>query len=276
VAFYIHQVDAFTCSPFRGNPAGVCILTSAMSERWMQAIAREMNQSETAFLSQRKDGSYDLRWFTPSIEVDLCGHATLASAHVLWTRQLLGAKDVARFHTRSGLLTASRVDDAIELDFPITPAHSQDPPLNLLPALGINSAVAVGRTKFDFLVEVASESIVRDLSPNMPALKSIDCRGVIVTARSQSDECDFVSRFFAPRAGIDEDPVTGSAHCALGQWWIKRFGKTELRARQLSQRGGELRVRLVNDRAILIGQAVHVWTVAVPSHIEQIAEADLP
>ena len=233
------QIDAFTSEPFRGNPAAVCLLDREREERWMQDVAAEMNLSETAFLLPRDDG-YSLRWFTPAAEVDLCGHATLASAHALWEEGVLPAGERARFHTRSGLLTADRDGDWIELDFPATPEEPTEAPFELLDALGIEHPVHVGRSRFDYLVEVASEETVRGLQPDQGRLRRLTVRGVMVTSRSSSAGVDFVSRFFAPGVGVDEDPVTGSAHCCLTPYWASRLGKTEMTAYQASQRGGTL------------------------------------
>ena len=253
---HIYQVDAFTRTPFAGNPAAVCMLPEPASERWMQDVAGEMNLSETAFLVGSGDG-YRLRWFTPTVEVDLCGHATLASAHVLWETDEARPEETIRFHTRSGLLAAKRDGDWIELDFPATPVRPCDPPPTLLDALGASPAF-VGKSRFDYLVELSTEAEVRAVVPDLGALGRLDARGVIVTSRSDSLECDFVSRFFAPAAGVDEDPVTGSTHCALGPYWQSRLGKAELTARQVSARGGELRVRVDGDHVRIAGQAVTV------------------
>jgi PhzF family phenazine biosynthesis protein len=252
----ITQVDAFTDQPFRGNPAAVCILPAPRDETWMQNVAREMNLSETAFLLRQEDG-FSLRWFTPAVEVDLCGHATLASAHVLWEEKHLAADEPARFHTRSGLLTATRQRDWIELDFPAKPEAPTDAPPDLLRALGA-SPVYVGKNQFDYLVELASEAEVRDLAPDFTLLRTLQVRGVMVTSRAADEAYDFVSRFFAPGAGIDEDPVTGSAHCCLGPFWSRRLNKTALLGYQASSRGGVVRVRLAGDRVMLGGQAVTV------------------
>jgi PhzF family phenazine biosynthesis protein len=252
----IWQVDAFTAQPFAGNPAAVCSLPAAKEASWMQRIAREMNVAETAFLQRRADG-FDLRWFTPAVEVDLCGHATLASAHVLWETGQLAVTEVARFHTRSGLLTATRRGEWIDLDFPLTPVAAIDTPPVLGEALGV-SPLYVGRSQFDVLVQVESESIVRDLQPDFRLLAGVDARGVIVTSRAAASDHDFVSRFFAPQSGIDEDPVTGSAHCALAAFWRSELGKDSFVARQISPRGGELHVQIVGDRVHLGGQAVTV------------------
>ena len=250
----IHQVDAFTDTPFRGNPAAVMILPAARDETWMQNVALEMNLSETAFLVKHDDG-YDLRWFTPTVEVDLCGHATLASAHVLWEAGHLGADDEVRFHTKSGVLTARRDGDWIELNFPSCPDQPVAAPAGLADALGA-SLKYTGANGLDTIVEVESEAVVRGLNPDFGALKLYGVRGVIVTSRADTAPYDFVSRFFAPGAGIDEDPVTGSAHCCLGPFWSKRLGKTEFLAYQASARCGTVRVRLDGDRVRLGGQAV--------------------
>ena len=253
----ITQVDAFTNRPFAGNPAAVCILPKVADPAWMQNVAREMNLAETAFLVPQRDG-YDLRWFTPVVEVDLCGHATLASAHVLWEDGQLKPDTQARFHTKSGLLTADKRDSWIELDFPATPPTVAPPPSGLIEALGAKPTF-VGRSRFDYLVELDSETTVRKLSPNLSALGEVKARGVIVTSRADAkSKYHFVSRFFAPQSGVPEDPVTGSAHCALTPYWSAKLGKKELVAYQASARGGELRLRLDGDRVRLGGQAVTV------------------
>jgi PhzF family phenazine biosynthesis protein len=250
------QVDAFTDRPFAGNPAGVCILPEAKSEKWMRDVAQEMNLAETAFLVKQDDG-YNLRWFTPAVEVDLCGHATLASAHILWEAGQLPAKKEARFHTKSGLLTAKQNGKLIEMNFPATPAAPVDAPPGLLRALGVEAKYA-GKSRFDYLIEVESEDMVRGLNPDIGRVKQLPVRGVIVTAKARFDGFDFVSRFFAPAAGVDEDPVTGSAHCTLGPFWAERLGKKELTGYQASARGGIVRVRMDGDRVHLGGQAVTV------------------
>lgn len=250
------QVDAFTDRPFSGNPAAVCLLPSPADPVWMQDVAREMNLAETAFLIRRPDG-FDLRWFTPTTEVDLCGHATLASAHVLWEDGALKPSEVARFHTRSGILTASREPDLIWLDFPATPCAPDDGPADLRRGLGTD-VLHISRTCFDYLVELPSEAAVRALAPDLGVLARLPGRGVIVTARSESDSYDFVSRFFAPGAGVPEDPVTGSAHCGLGPYWSERLGKRRLVGYQASARGGRVIVDLQGDRVRLGGQAVTV------------------
>jgi PhzF family phenazine biosynthesis protein len=252
----IVQVDAFTDSPFAGNPAAVCVLRAPRSESWMHDVAREMNLSETAFLYPEGDG-YRLRWFTPAVESDLCGHATLASAHVLWEDGHLAPGKRAAFQTRSGLLTANRSGGWIALDFPANPAAPATAPPGLVAALDITPRW-VGRSKFDYLLELDSEDAVVRLQPDFGALGRVEARGVIVTSRATSPKYDFVSRFFAPRAGVLEDPVTGSAHCTLTPFWSTRLKKEEMTAYQASSRGGVVRVSLKGDRVVLAGQAVTV------------------
>lgn len=252
----IFTIDAFAEQPFQGNPAAVCFLPEARDDAFMQAVAREMNLSETAFLVARDDG-YSLRWFTPAVEIDLCGHATLASAHALWQSGRLPATETARFHTRSGELLANRRDDHIELDFPATAPAPCAAPNGLESALGAR-ACWLGKSRFDYLVELDSEAAVRDLDPDFAGLRRLGVRGVMVTARAQGQEFDFVSRYFAPGSGIDEDPVTGSAHCALAPFWSERLGKTRMTAYQASARGGVVGVRLAGERVYLTGRAVTI------------------
>ncbi len=252
----IYQVDAFADQPFQGNPAAVCILAKPGDPGWMQNVAKEMNLSETAFLFRQEDG-FSLRWFTPAVEVDLCGHATLASAHILWEIALLDREAPARFHTRSGLLTAGYKEGAIEMNFPAKPEESQSPPPGLVEALGVQ-AKYVGSNQMDFLVEVESEAVVRSIQPDWVLLKTLPNRAVAVTSRASTPGYDFVSRFFAPKVGVNEDPVTGSAHCMLGPYWSRKLGKRELAAYQASARGGALRLRMVGDRVYLEGRAVTV------------------
>jgi PhzF family phenazine biosynthesis protein len=252
----ITQVDAFTDKPFAGNPAAVCLLAAPREEDWMRNVAREMNLSETAFLVKQADG-YGLRWFTPTVEVALCGHATLASAHVLWEDGHLKASERARFHTLSGLLTADRRGEWIEMDFPALPETPVQAPTDLEEALG-TAWTHLGRNKFDYLVELDSEETVRSLKPDVTELKALAVRGLIATSKASMPGFDFVSRFFAPGSGIDEDPVTGSAHCCLGPYWSKRLNKTEFTAYQASARGGVVRVGVRGDRVKLGGQAVTV------------------
>jgi PhzF family phenazine biosynthesis protein len=257
VTIKIYQVDAFTEKPFSGNPAAVCLLTQAKESAWMQALGKEMNLSETAFLLKQEDG-YNLRWFTPAVEVDLCGHATLASAHILWETGILRREEQARFHTRSGLLTAVSKGGEIELNFPAKTEEAAPAPAGLLEALKVK-AEYIGKSKFDYLVRVDSEETVRGLNPDFAALKNIPVRGVIVTCKATSPGYDFISRFFAPAAGVNEDPVTGSAHCTLGPFWSRQLGKNDFLAYQASERGGTLRVRVAGDRVYLCGKAVTIF-----------------
>jgi len=255
----IVQVDAFTSRAFGGNPAGVCVLPAPRDAAWMQLVAREMNVAETAFLHPLDDG-FSLRWFTPTVEVDLCGHATLASAHTLWEGGRLGALETARFHTRSGLLTATRDGGWIELDFPATPDEPSEPPPGLVEGLGATPRY-VGKSRFDYLAELDDEAAVRKIAPDFSVLRGIAARGVIVTSRSATPGVDFVSRYFAPAYGIDEDPATGSTHCCLGPFWKRRLNQSSFAARQLSARGGELHVTVDGDggdRVRIRGQAVTV------------------
>jgi PhzF family phenazine biosynthesis protein len=248
-------VDAFTSRPFSGNPAGVCILDEDREKAWMQVVAREMAHAETAFLLLRPD-HVALRWFTPAVEVDLCGHATLASAHVLWETGRLPDDRPISFRTRSGVLTAARQGDWIDLDFPALVSTWADVPPGLDDALGVAPLVAA-KSRFDLLVELPSEAAVRELAPDLGLLARLPFRGVIVTAQAEKDdEYDFVSRFFAPQVGVPEDPVTGSAHCALAPFWGERLGLTEMIGYQASARGGIVRVEVKGDRVILGGQAV--------------------
>jgi PhzF family phenazine biosynthesis protein len=252
----IYQVDAFTDKPFRGNPAGVCVLPGPKEEAWMQDVAREMNLSETAFLLKQEDG-FRLRWFTPTVEVELCGHATLASAHILWETGRLSPDETARFHTLSGLLTAARRGDEVELDFPATPDEPAEAPTGLAETLGAPPK-NFRSSRFDHLVELESEDIVRGLRPDFTRLKALPVRGIMVTSRASTPGLDFVSRFFGPAVGVDEDPVTGSAHCCLGPYWAKRLNKTEMLAYQASARGGVVGVTIAGDRVRLRGKAVTV------------------
>jgi PhzF family phenazine biosynthesis protein len=249
-------VDAFADQPFTGNPAAVCLLNQPVDERWMQLVAREMNLSETAFLLPEGE-AFRLRWFTPTVEVELCGHATLASAHVLWESGRLRAADEARFETRSGLLTARHTGDQIVLDFPAVAARACEVPLGLMEAIGTPLGYA-GKNAFDYLVEVESEAVVRALQPDFERLAALLERGVMVTSRSADPAFDFVSRFFAPACGIREDPVTGSAHCCLGPHWSGRLGKVDLVGHQVSARGGVVRVQVRGDRVHLGGHAITV------------------
>ena len=254
------QIDAFAKRPYSGNPAAVCLLDDERDAQWMQAVAGEMNLSETAFVRPVRDG-FDLRWFTPTVEVDLCGHATLAAAHTLWSEGRVAEDAEIRFQTRSGVLMAARNGDLIELDFPATrpvPAGLDEAQIrNLGDLLGVVPG-EVGRSAFDLLVVVEPDSDVRAARPDFRRLAELDCRGVIVTSASEDGRFDFVSRFFAPGAGVDEDPVTGSAHCCLGPYWGERLGKSEMTAFQASSRGGVVRVRVSGERVFLGGHAVTV------------------
>lgn len=250
------QIDAFTDRPFAGNPAAVCLLAEARDAEWMQAVAAEMNLSETAFVRPVREG-FEIRWFTPVIEVDLCGHATLASAHALWSEKVVEAGHAIRFLSNSGALICTQRDKLIELDFPATPVTTAIPSDELCDALGIQS-VFQGKSKFDSLVLVESEQVLRSIRPDYEKLRALSARGVIVTSASGDPGFDFVSRFFAPNAGVDEDPVTGSAHCALGPFWSERLGKTEMTAFQASARGGVVRLRVAADRVFLAGHAVTI------------------
>ena len=247
-------VDAFTERPFAGNPAVVCPLPAWRDDAWLQLVAREMNQSETAFVVENGDG-FDLRWFTPKVEVDLCGHATLASAFALWQAGMATRGTPIRFSTRSGILTATPRSEEIELDFPLKPEQPASAPVGLAEAVGIEP-VYVGRNQFDYLVEVQSADDLRRLTPDFSRLGAVECRGTIVTARSDDPRYDFLSRFFAPAAGILEDPVTGSAHCCLADFWGRRLGKTSLVGYQASPRGGVVRVTVRGNRVLLGGRAV--------------------
>ncbi|HEX6203978.1 MAG TPA: PhzF family phenazine biosynthesis protein [Thermoanaerobaculia bacterium] len=259
----VHQIDAFTDRPFAGNPAAVCRLEAPRDQVWMQAVAAEMNLSETAFLVRRGEGEgggHDLRWLTPTTEVDLCGHATLAAAHRLWETGELAADAEARFHTRSGVLTARRRPDGwIEMDFPALPPRAvESVPAGLAEALGVPFRW-LGANREDLLVLVADAATVRELAPDIGQVARLPVRGLIVTAAADPGaDHDFVSRFFAPAVGVPEDPVTGSAHCCLGPFWAERLGKEEVVGYQASARGGTVRVRTAGERVVLAGRAVTV------------------
>ncbi|MFC0862882.1 PhzF family phenazine biosynthesis protein [Sphaerimonospora cavernae] len=266
----IFTVDSFTDRPFRGNPAAVCLLDETVPDEWMQAVAAEMRHSETAFVPAPGDaeegGPLPLRWFTPAVEVDLCGHATLATAHVLYS---LGGSGRLEFSTRSGALsTEQTADGLIAMNFPATRATAVDAPEGLVEALGVKP-VWVGRSRFDLLVEVESAQAVQSAAPDFERLAAVDARGVIVTATADDadrdderdgERPDYVSRFFAPRVGVPEDPVTGSAHCVLSPYWSAKFGRDALVGAQLSERGGTIRTTLRGDRVELAGQAVTIWS----------------
>lgn len=252
----IYQVDAFATAAFAGNPAAVCLLENEASPEWMQQVAAEMNLSETAFIVPVETG-FQLRWFTPASEVDLCGHATLASAHVLWTEVGCAQDKKLEFSTRSGTLTATLGGGRIELDFPARPEREITAPEGLEAALGV-SAVYVGNSVDDVIVLLENEEQVRSVEPDFEALLATEARGVIVTARSSEPSVDFVSRFFGPAVGINEDPVTGSAHCCLAPFWQERLGKKQMIGYQASARGGTVEVEVVGDRVKLRGSAVTI------------------
>lgn len=252
----IYLVDAFADDPFRGNPAAVCYLMAPRPARWMQQVAAEMNQAETAFFSINDD-FVDLRWFTPLAEVDLCGHATLATAHVIWETELLSEKHPIRFETRSGKLIARKLGEWIELDFPSDPPKQQELPEELLAALGIPNPVFAGRAKDYYFIQLKDEAEVNSLDPDFRTLRKYSV-GIVVTAKSDSPNHDIMSRFFAPAVGIDEDPVTGSAHCVLGPYWEQKEGLKAFTAYQASPRGGTVRVDNQGPRVILKGKAVSV------------------
>ncbi|OGD17663.1 MAG: hypothetical protein A2V76_03475 [Candidatus Aminicenantes bacterium RBG_16_63_14] len=260
MAIPIFQVDAFTEEPFKGNPAGVCLLRGPAETAWMQNVAAEMNVAETAFPLAEGDG-FHLRWFTPKVEVKLCGHATLATAHILWENGVLAPEQEARFQTLSGLLTARRDGDLIELNFPARPPLPKPPEWAdaVVGALGIKP-VYIGMSAEDILFEAADEAAVRSVQPDFATLRSLPARGVIVTSRSSDKRFDFVSRFFAPAVGVDEDPVTGSSHTALVPYWAGRLGKKSFTAYQASARGGVLHLRLDGDRVRIAGRAVTIFT----------------
>lgn len=249
----IIQVDAFTSEKFKGNPAGVCLMEKPADEIWMQNIAMEMNLSETAFIYPVENG-YNLRWFTPLAEVDLCGHATLATAHVMFNDGLVSKDEIIRFQTKSGELKVRFENNLILLDFPALEVKETKLPTFIKEAINVESLFS-GLSRFDYFIEVASPEIVRELKPDFGKLKEADVRGVIVSAKD-GDEYDFISRFFAPGVGIDEDPVTGSAHCVLAPYWSHKLNKQEMTAYQASSRGGKLNLKVINDRVIIGGEAI--------------------
>ena len=253
------QVDAFTDRAFRGNPAAVCVLDAAKEKYWMQSVAREMNLSETAFLIEQEDG-YNLRWFTPTTEVPLCGHATLASAHALWTEGYVSSETAIHFHTLSGLLIAKFNNGWIELDFPANFSQPVDFPSQLADALNNIPFKKVLLNSLGYLIEVETADSIEQLQPNFSLLKSLPVANVTLTSLAEaSSEYDFISRFFAPGLGIDEDPVTGAAHCCLAPFWRDRLNRDKMLAYQASSRGGTVKINYAGgDRVILAGQAVTV------------------
>lgn len=257
----IQTVDAFTDKPFSGNPAGVCVMEEFLDEKLMQKIAFEMNLSETAFLEKRDDGSYNLRWFTPEAEVDLCGHATLASSHIIWETGKEDKSSTLQFHTRSGVLKANYKNGEIELNFPAIESDQADIPEGLTKALGVKP-VSNHKTQWYYIAELDSEETVRNVKPDFDMLESLDTWGTIITAKASTAGYDFVSRFFAPLKGVKEDPVTGSAHCALGPYWMKKIGKNSFKAYQASKRGGDIGVRVEEERIFLTGKGVTMFTIS--------------
>lgn len=253
----LYQVDAFTNEPFKGNPAGVVLLEKEADEQWMQNVAAEMNLSETAFIAPAEDG-FNLRWFTPVAQVDLCGHATLASAHILYETKMLSEDETARFHTKSGLLTVTKKADLLEMNFPSEPAQKIPPTPILVRALGF-APVYTGQNRMDLLIETNDPDMLLNLEPDFRELAHIPVRGLIVTCRSHNEQYDFISRFFAPRYGVNEDPVTGSAHCCLAPYWAKKLGKPSLIGYQASKRGGVVHVTDLGDRVLLAGHAVTIF-----------------
>ena len=251
-----YTVDSFTDKPFSGNPAAIFILEEDIPDELMQSIASEVNLSETSFVI-RKDDVFNLRWFTPTKEAGLCGHATLAAAHILWEVGVLDTKEEAVFETKSGILKARKNSDLIEMDFPIESPSEIDGPKELLKAIEYEP-IFIGKNRMDYLAVYENEEVIRKAIPNFEYLKKLDCRGLIISAKSSSDKYNFVSRFFAPNSGIDEDPVTGSAHCCLAPFWSKRLGKKELTGFQVSKRGGIVHTKLEDDKVVLSGKAVTV------------------
>ena len=258
----VHVITAFADHPAAGNPAAVCLTGGPADPAWMQSVARRMNLSETAFL-HRIDQDFSLRWFTPTTEVELCGHATLASAFVLWETGALPTAEPARFQTLSGELTCRRDGHWITMDFPASPVRPWSAPAGLAADLG-GPIVASFTTGMDHLVEVADETVLRRLRPDWAALARLGQRGVIATCRSADPRWDFVSRFFAPAIGVNEDPVTGSTHCALAPFWAARLGRTTLTGYQASARGGTVRVEVRGQRVVLGGKAVRLDRVVLP------------
>lgn len=260
----IWTVDAFTDEPFAGNPAAVVVLNRFPEEKLLQNIAAEMNLSETAFLVQLDQNYFHIRWFTPHCEVNLCGHGTLAAAHILWEQKLLKEGSTLKLLSRSGELFVTQSPAGLTLNFPLQPTAPIDPIPNLAQALGV-TPIAMNKAYDDVLVEIESEEEVRNLQPNISSLVQVDCRGVIVTAKAATKDFDFVSRFFAPRVGVNEDPVTGSAHCKLAHYWSEKLGKRHLKAFQASQRGGVLDLEIKGQRVLITGKAVTVLKGTFPS-----------
>ena len=250
----IFTVDAFTDKLFSGNPAGVCILDEDMSENTMLSIAAEMNLSETAFVKKIDEG-FSLKWFTPKVEVQLCGHATLATAHILWEQGILSQNDEARFHTLSGLLTVTNDNGEYEMNFPAYTVKDVSPNEKLIEALKV-TPVNFAEAEYHYICELESEEQLRNVFPSMESFMGLEKFGTIITAKSNSNDYDFVSRFFAPSKGVNEDPVTGSAHCSLGPYWMQKTGRDYFTAYQASQRGGVVKIKMNDGRVLLKGRAV--------------------
>lgn len=271
VPMEIFLVDAFASAPFTGNPAAILPLDGPVTDEWMQAIAMEMNQAETAFLWPEEE-AYRLRWFTPSVEVDLCGHATLAAASLLWESDRLPAGEEAVFLTRSGTLRCSQAGTSIRMNFPAEPVAEQPAPTDPL-TLFRAPAVWYGANRMDHLAILADETAVRTAVPDMTAIRELECRGLIITAKAdEGRDYDFVSRFFAPQSGVPEDSVTGSAHCGLAPLWSERLRRTNLRGYQSSRRGGYVEMEMRGDRVILGGHAIttlhgHLTLAAYPPQL---------
>lgn len=252
----VYHVNSFTDKFFKGNPAGVCILEEATDTQRMQNIAMEMNLSETAFFYKEGNG-FNLRWFTPESEVDLCGHATLASAHILWETGICKEENI-EFYTQSGTLYAKRENKYIVLDFPKEEDSQVDTPREIKDSLNV-PIIYTGKNRMDFIVEVENGDIVSSLEPDFAIMKKLDARGIIVTGQSTDSKNDFISRFFAPREGISEDPVTGSAYCCLAPYWERKLGKSTLSAYQASKRGGNVKMTVNNNRVYISGKAITVF-----------------
>jgi PhzF family phenazine biosynthesis protein len=254
----IFQINAFTTTPFSGNPATICIVDTPKDKQWMQHMAQEMNQPVTAFVSLRKNNEYDLYWFTPTTELNLCGHSTLGSAHILWEQEHVKPDECIQFHTKSGLLTVKQGSGGIQLNFPANPTQEAEVPAELEQALHVPFRDVVKNT-LGYIVEVETEEMVRRLNPNLELLSLLPVTGIVVTSPSSSPDFDFISRYFAPRIGINEDPVTGSAHCGLGPYWSEKLQKKELIGYQASYRGGKVKLKLIENRVLLTGQALTIF-----------------
>lgn len=255
----LFQVDAFADGPFTGNPAAVCLMTEPACDDWLQNVAMEMNLSETAFV-WRTDGGFHIRWMTPETEVDLCGHATLASAWAMKEAGWANDGDTVTFQSRSGPLRATLAGPTVELDFPTRIPLQQDVVPDVLSGLGLSDVTWFGKNEYDYFVQLPSEAAVHGCHPDLVCLSQFDVRGIIITAQADAErKYDFVSRFFAPGCGVPEDPVTGSAHVALSPFWAQRLGRNQLTGYQASRRGGTVITELAGDRVKLRGQAITVF-----------------